>query len=165
MIFKYLHKAGWFIGLLLLQALILNNVHIAGYATPFLYVYFILKFDTAISRNEILLWGFFLGLAVDVFSNTPGVNAAATVFLAFMRTPYLRLFVPRENQDIIVPSARSMGFFSFLKYLFVSILSHHTILFCLAFYSFADIITLLLKIGASTILSIICILAIDRVRK
>ena len=36
MIINYLHKIGWFVGLVLLQVLILNNVHIAGYATPFL---------------------------------------------------------------------------------------------------------------------------------
>ena len=29
MIINYLHKIGWFIGLVLLQVLILNNVHIA----------------------------------------------------------------------------------------------------------------------------------------
>lgn len=46
MIISYLNKIGWFIGLVLLQALILNNVHIMGVATPFLYVYFILKFDS-----------------------------------------------------------------------------------------------------------------------
>jgi hypothetical protein len=44
MIINYLHKIGWFVGLVLLQVLILNNVHIAGYATPFLYIYLILKF-------------------------------------------------------------------------------------------------------------------------
>ena len=30
MIINYLHKIGWFVGLVLLQVLILNNVHIAG---------------------------------------------------------------------------------------------------------------------------------------
>ena len=39
MIITYIHRIGWFIGLVLLQVLILNNVHIAGYATPFLYFY------------------------------------------------------------------------------------------------------------------------------
>ena len=43
MIITYIHRIGWFIGLVLLQVLILNSVHIAGYATPFLYIYFILK--------------------------------------------------------------------------------------------------------------------------
>lgn len=83
MIINYLHKIGWFIGLVLLQVLILNNVHIAGYATPFLYIYLILKFESDVPRNALMLWAFFLGLAVDVFSDTPGMNAAATVLLAF----------------------------------------------------------------------------------
>lgn len=162
----YIQKAGWFIGLLLLQALVLNNVHIAGYATPFLYIYFILKLDAGTSRNALLMWGFLLGLAVDAFSNTPGINAASTVFLAFMRTPYLRLFTPRENMDAaIVPSIKTMGFSSFLKYLLLAVLSHHLVLFLLSFYSFADPLTLTLKIIASTVLSISCIVAFDSVRK
>ena len=48
MIITYIHRIGWFIGLVLLQVLILNSVHIAGYATPFLYIYFILKFSSAL---------------------------------------------------------------------------------------------------------------------
>ncbi len=37
----YIHRIGWFIGLVLLQVLILNSVHIAGYATPFsLYLFY-----------------------------------------------------------------------------------------------------------------------------
>ena len=95
MIINYLHKIGWFICLVLLQVLILNNVHIAGYATPFLYIYLILKFESDVSRNTLMLWAFFLGLTVDVFSDTPGMNAAATVLLAFLRPIFLRLFVPR----------------------------------------------------------------------
>ena len=59
MIITYIHRIGWFIGLVLLQVLILNNVHIAGYATPFLYIYFILKFASGTSRNELMLWAFF----------------------------------------------------------------------------------------------------------
>ena len=30
MIINYIHRVGWFVGLILLQVLILNNVHIAG---------------------------------------------------------------------------------------------------------------------------------------
>ena len=99
MVLNYLHKIGWFIGLVLLQVLILNNVHIAGYATPFLYIYLILKFESDVSRNTLMLWAFFLGLTVDVFSDTPGMNAAATVLLAFLRPTFLRLFVPRDTLD------------------------------------------------------------------
>lgn len=159
------YKIGWFIGLVLLQAFILNNLHIFGYATPFIYIYLLLKLDISTSRNGLLLWGFFLGLAVDMFSDTPGINTAATVFLAFVRNPYLRLFIPRDNQEVITVSIRSMGFSPFLKYLMGTVFVHHVIVFTLAYYSLADIQTLLIKIVSSTILSIACIIAIDSVKK
>lgn len=67
MIINYIYRILWFVGLVLLQVLILNNIHLAGYATPFLYTYFILKFPSSVSRNELLLWAFFLGLIIDIF--------------------------------------------------------------------------------------------------
>lgn len=117
MIITYIHRIGWFIGLVLLQVLILNSVHIAGYATPFLYIYFILKFSSGTSRNELMLWAFFFGLTIDIFSDTPGMNAAATVLLAFLRPSLLRLFMPRDNPDSLIPSFKTMGISPFLNIL------------------------------------------------
>lgn len=165
MLINYLHKIGWFIGLVLLQVLILNNVHIAGYATPFLYIYLILKFESDTPRNALMLWAFFLGLAVDVFSDTPGMNAAATVLLAFLRPTFLRLFVPRDTLDTLVPAIRTMGILPFLKYLVVSVLIHHGLLLTLEFFFFAHIGTLLLGIAASTLLTVTCIMAVEGIRK
>ena len=121
MIITYIHRIGWFIGLVLLQVLILNSVHIAGYATPFLYIYFILKFSSGTSRNELMLWAFFFGLTIDIFSDTPGMNAAATVLLAFLRPSLLRLFMPRDNPDSLIPSFKTMGISPFLKYTTASV--------------------------------------------
>ena len=150
---------------ILLQVLILNNVHIAGVATPFLYVYFILKFNSGTSRNELMVWGFCMGLAIDIFSNTPGMNAAATVLLAFLRPLFLRLFTPRDTLDSIVPSLKSMGIASFLKYLVVSVFVHHFMLLTLEFFSFTSIPLLLLRVVSSTILTITCIMAVEGVRR
>ncbi|MDO4162789.1 MAG: rod shape-determining protein MreD [Bacteroides sp.] len=165
MLLKYLHKIEWFIGLVLLQVLILNNVHIAGYATPFLYVYLILKFESGTMRNELMLWAFFLGLTVDVFSDTPGMNAAATVLLAFLRPVFLRFFMPRDVVDSIVPTVRTMGLSSFLKYLVVCILVHHAMLLVIEFFSFAHFGTLLLRIVASTLLTVACVMALEGINK
>ena len=165
MVINYLHKIGWFIGLVLLQVLIRNNVHIAGYATPFLYIYLILKFESDTPRNALMLWAFCLGLAVDVFSDTPGMNAAATVLLAFLRPTFLRLFVPRDTLESIVPSIRTMGVSPFLKYLVVSVFVHHGVLLTIEFFSFAHMGTLLLRIVASTLLTVVCIMAVEGMRK
>lgn len=165
MVFNYLHKIGWFVGLVLLQVLILNNVHIAGYATPFLYIYLILKFESDVPRNVLMLWAFFLGLSVDIFSDTPGMNASATVLLAFLRPVFLRLFVPRDTLDSLIPSIRTMGGVPFLKYLIVSAFVHHAMLLAIEFFSFAHIGTLLLRMVASTLLTVTCIMAVEGIRK
>ncbi len=165
MIINYLHKIGWFVGLVLLQVLILNNVHIAGYATPFLYIYLILKFESDVPRNALMLWAFFLGLAVDILSDTPGMNAAATVLLAFLRPTFLRLFVPRDTLDTLVPAVRTMVISPFLKYLVASVLVHHGMLLTLEFFSFVHIGALLLRIVTSTLLTVACIMAVEGIRK
>lgn len=165
MIVSYLHKIGWFVGLVLLQVLILNNVNIAGYATPFLYIYVILKFESDVSRNVLMLWAFLLGLTVDVFSDTPGMSAAATVLLAFFRPVFLRLFVLHDMQETLIPSVRTLGISSFLKYLVVCVLAHHGMLLTLEFFSFAHIGVLLLKVMTSAALTVACIMAMEGMRK
>lgn len=150
---------------MLLQVLILNNVHIAGYATPFLYIYLILKFESETPRNASMLWAFCLGLAVDVFADTPGMNAAATVLLAFLRPTFLRLFVPRDTLESIVPSIRTMGVSPFLKYLVAGVFVHHGMLLTVEFFSFAHMGMLLLRIVASALLTIGCIMAVEGMRK
>jgi rod shape-determining protein MreD len=163
MIINHIHKIFWFAGLLLLQVLVLNNVHIAGYATPFLYIYFILQLEADISRNEAMLWGFALGLCIDIFSNTSGINAAATVMLAFIRPVYLRLFTSRDNQKV-VPSLKNMGFSSYVKFLLAATFTHHVMLFTIAFFSFSDIYELFMRIVSSTVLTVACMFAINEIR-
>ncbi|NDV66799.1 rod shape-determining protein MreD [Bacteroides sp. 224] len=165
MVHKQLQHTVWFIGLVLLQVLILNNIHLLGYATPFLYIYFIIRYDTSISRNGLMLLAFAIGLLVDIFSNTPGMNAAATVFTAFLRPVFLRLFTPRDMGDDFVPSLKTLGTSSFLKYSFVTIFIHHLVLYTMMFFSFADLSLLFLKTIASTVLTIICIIGIEWGRK
>lgn len=165
MIINYLHKIGWFVGLVLLQVLILNNVHIAGYATPFLYIYMILKFESDVPRNALMLWAFFLGLAVDILSDTPGMNAAATVLLAFLRPSLLRLFTPRDNPDSFIPSFKTMGISPFLKYTTASVFVHSLALLSIEFFSFTSIWLLLLRVLLCTILTVTCIIAIEGIKK
>lgn len=165
MIINYLHKIGWFVGLVLLQVLILNNVHIAGYATPFLYIYLILKFESDVPRNALMLWAFFLGLAVDILSDTPGMNAAATVLLAFLRPSLLRLFTPRDNPDSFIPSFKTMGISPFLKYTTASVFVHSLALLSIEFFSFTSIWLLLLRVLLCTILTVTCIIAIEGIKK
>ena len=48
----YLQRIEWFIGLVLLQVLVLNHMHINGYATPFFFIYFILKYNSGVRDRK-----------------------------------------------------------------------------------------------------------------
>lgn len=165
MLITFFKRFCWLWLLVLIQALILNNIQLFGYATPFLYVYLLLKFNVDMSRSSLLLWGFCLGLAVDVFSNTPGVNAAATVLLAFVRPFFIQLFSPRDCSDNFSPGIRSMGTIPFLKYVFLALLVHQTALFAILAFSFTHFLDLSLRIVSSTLMTVLCIWSIENVRK
>jgi rod shape-determining protein MreD len=159
------NKILWAVGLILLQVLILNNIHIGGFATPYLYVYFILKLSSDTPRNQLLVWAFCIGLVIDIFGNTPGMNAAAFVLMAFVRPTFLRLFTPRDTYDSFIPSKAVMSKSPYLRYLIVCVLIHHTALLTIESFSFLSFGILCLRIALSTILTVVCIMTIEWFRK
>lgn len=162
---KILNRIVWFIGLLLVQILLFNKIYLFGLATPFIYVYFILVLDKEVDRNALMLQAFALGLMVDVFCNTPGVNAGASVLLAFTRARLLRMFMPREEYENFEPGVRTMGVWPFLRYAFVAVLLHHSALFMLEAFSLAHIGHLLLRVLCSTLLTVMLVMSIELVRQ
>lgn len=161
---KILTRIAWFVGLLLVQVLFLNKIFLFGLATPFIYVYFILVLDRDIDKNTLLLVAFALGMLVDVFSNTPGVNAGATVLLAFIRMRLLRLFSPREEFDNYEPGIEVMGIWPFVRYAFIAVLVHHFVLFLLESFSVANIGYLLLRVVCSALLTVMLVMSLEFVR-
>ena len=161
---RLLTRIAWFVGLVLIQALLLNNMCLFGLATPFIYVYFLLAIDKDVDRNALMALAFLLGLSVDVFSNTPGVNAGASVFIAFMRPGLLRLFSPRDEYENLEPGIYTLGVWAFIRYAFVTILLHHTVLYLLEAFAFANIGYLLLRSLCSALLTVLLVVAVEFVR-
>lgn len=162
---QYIIRLEWFIILVLLQVLVLNHIHFEQYATPLFYIYFLLKIDSDNSRKGLMLWAFSLGLCIDIFSNSPGLNAAASVCTAFCRPWILRLFSLRDITDHFEPSIYQMGFTSFFRYTLVLVLLHAFTLNLLDTFSLVNISALLLKIASDTVITLIFILCIDSVRR
>ncbi len=69
----------YFVVFVLIQVLILNNIHFLRIATPFLYLYFIIKMPVGSSRTQVVFFSFIAGVVIDTFSNTPGMHAACTL--------------------------------------------------------------------------------------
>lgn len=161
---QFLQKISWFIGVLLLQALILNNVHIEGYATPYFVIYFVLKQYSGSGRNSLMLWAFCLGLGVDIFSNTPGIHAAALTILAFLRPYLLRMWVLREDNEEFTPAILTMGLWGYMRYAAVSSLLFTTVLLTLDTFSFVNWEWLLLRIGTGALSTLLCIYCAEAIK-
>lgn len=126
-----------FIGLLLLQVLVIDNIRLGYYIHPYVYVMFIFLLPFNIQKWLLLILGFFTGLTVDLFNGTPGLNAAATVFIAFIR-PYVINSMTRRK-DINMndePSLNNMGFSWFIVYSIILLTAHNLLLFLLEAFSF-----------------------------
>lgn len=154
-----------FVVLVLVQALVLNHIHLFGYATPLLYVYFVISFQRGYPKWALLLWGFALGLSIDVFSNTPGVAASTMTLLALVQPYLLELFLGRDADENFQPAIYTFGM---AKYCYYALLL--TFLYCFLFFTvetftFFNWLQWLLSIVSSTALTFVLIIVIDNVRK
>lgn len=156
-----LNRLKWFIGLVLIQVLILNQMHINGYATPYVFIYFILKFHSRVSQNELMLWAFFLGLTVDVFCNTPGMNAASATCLAFSRNTFLKMVTLRSLDEDFEPGIKALGISAFLRYILLSCILYCTLFLMIDNFSFFNLPVLLLKIITSMATTFVCIFSVE----
>jgi rod shape-determining protein MreD len=160
---KNLHRIEWFVGLVLIQVLVLNQLHVGGYATPFLYIYFILKFNSKIGRNSLMIWAFMLGLTVDVFGNTPGVNAAACTCLAFFRNSLLRLVTLRDLDEAFRPGIKSLGLAVFFRYILLATTLFCTLLLLIDTFTFFNLPVLFLKIVTSIVSTMVCVFCVESI--
>lgn len=155
----------WFIILLLLQALVFNHTHIMGYATPMPFFYLLLILHSDTPRWVYVALGFGLGLAVDLFSNTIGECAATTTLLGLITPSLLNAFSPADRgDDGFTPSAKSMKWSGFVKYALSAAIVFCTVFFLMECFSFLHAVQLALHISSSTILTLLVICALERIR-
>lgn len=158
-------KLLFFILLLLTQVLVLNRIHLFDCATPMLYVYIMLLFRRNYPRWGILVWGFTIGLCIDIFSNTPGVAAASLTLLGLLQPYILMLFVQRDSPDDLQPSMNTLGVGNFIYYTIIVVLLYCTVFITFETFNFFNWIQWLEGVGGSTAITVAIILVIENLRK
>ena len=160
-----LRRLALFVVLSLTQVLVFNHIHLFGYATVLLVVYFVVMIPRNYPRWALLLWSFFLGLFVDLFSNTPGMAAASLTLTAFLQPYLLYLFEPREAPENMRSAAASMGFDKFAPYAFILVFIYTTVFLTIEAFTFFNCLEWCLKIVGSTLLTFMLLLALETIRK
>lgn len=140
-----------FIGLILLQVLIIDNIRIDYYVHPYVYVLFIMLLPFNIPNWQLLLSGFLCGLTVDLFNGTPGLNAAATVLMAFIRPFVINGMTRRKEVNPNDEPSLDMGINWFFIYALILLTAHNLFLFTLETFS----LKLLSIVALQTLISVL----------
>lgn len=151
-----------FILLVLAQAVVFNNLCLYSIAFPLVFIYFILRLPIDLHVNWVLTLSFILGLTIDIFSDTQGLNALCCTTLGVLRRPLLHLYVLRD-EDLAgaEPSIKSLGMVVYMKYLFTMTLIYCFLYFVVEAFTWFNPLRLLLRIAASFVFTFILILGID----
>lgn len=157
---KFWQYAVLFTGCVLAQVIVFDNIQLWGYVVPYLYLLFILVLPNQVSRPVLYLLGFLLGLSVDLFSSTLCLHAAATTFMAFLRSPLISFTTPQQQLlKASQPILRNMGVGWTVRFVSVLVLAHHTLLHFLSTAPvFATPWLTLLRIVANTVITTLVLL-------
>ena len=92
-----------FIGLIAVQVLIIDQIDFLGlnvFVSPLLIGTYLFLIPLGWRTNKLLFLAFFMGLILDSFHNTLGMNTSAMVLIAFLRPLFLRIVLPREGVEL-----------------------------------------------------------------
>lgn len=148
--------------LVLVQVLICNRIDLFGVAVPFIFIYFIIALPTRLNSMLLYTLAFFLGLTVDIFSDTAGMNALACVLLSAAKTPALYAYIPKDDRTLdIIPSIASLGWIVYAKYLVTMTAIYCFLIFSIEYFSFGSLGGILLMTLGSTLLTAPLLMAVD----
>lgn len=151
----------WFVFLTIIQVLIFNNINLFGYINPMIYIIFIFYYPLKKEKAGLLFYSFFIGLAIDFFSDTGGINAAATLLVANFRLPILSAILRKSEFDYQLFNIRSIALGKALTYILVITFIHHLMVFWLDYFSLNQFGTVLSKTFLTTFFTVfLMILAI-----
>lgn len=159
-----IHLIIWTFVLIVAQALVFNHVCLFGYAVPFVFLYTLVKLPLTLSKEWLFTIGFFVGLTIDIFSDTLGMNALACTLSVALRQQVIRLYVARDNElTDPYPGIRSLGMYTFIKYTLTFTFVYCCLIFFIDSLSVVGILNVIIRIISSTILTTLLIVGLDSI--
>ena len=141
----------------LLQVLVLNQILFYAYINPFLYVILIITLPLKTPKWFLLIYAFFLGFIIDLFSSSLGFHSTATILIAFLKPFISKITIPHNilgDTDKI--TLKKIGNKAYITFSILLILIHNSCLFIIEHLNFNMAIAG--KILASSIVTLIMVL-------
>ena len=145
-----------FVFFVLLQGVVFKNIILFEHAFCFIYIYFLLNLPVDTRPVIAIPVGFAMGLSVDMFYNTSGMHAAASVLVMFLRDRWLNLITPQGGFEIgASPTIKVSGVLWYIGYALPIILIHQLMLFYIESYGFGMFWFTFYKVILSTMFTFI----------
>jgi len=144
-----------FVGLLFLQVFILNHVNIFGHINPMVYIAWVFLYPVRKTRNLFLILSFLLGISVDFFSDSGGVNAFAITFIAYFRLPILMAVLRKSDLDYAQFNFKTLSFNRIILFISILTIIHHFIVFGLEYFNFGEFLNIISKTIVTSIFTIL----------
>ena len=114
------------------------------------------------SRSILMALGFLLGIALDLFYDSPGIHAASLVFTAYIRNIIIAFLEPFDGYNIDdVPTLKRMGTGWFVSYVSVALIIHIFVYFSIEAFSFVFFFEIFLNTIFSFIVSLILVMVLQ----
>ncbi|MDD4819896.1 MAG: hypothetical protein PHD21_03580 [Flavobacteriales bacterium] len=150
------------VAVMLVQIVVLDNINVDGYITPYIYIIIILLVPYSYNMGLVLILSFLIGLTIDIFSGTGGLHAMACTLLGAVRGLGVSTFlgVPKKDIGSFSPlTSRNIKYAAIITLLFLLVFIHHAVLYVFESLSFSLLFNSLWHALLNTIVTVfVCIL-------
>ncbi|WP_424962734.1 hypothetical protein [Ekhidna sp.] len=146
--------------LLLIQLPLVHRITLFDKAFGFFYVGFLLLLPRTLSRSYLMVIGFLTGLIIDVFTDTPGIHASASVAVMFLRNFWLNV-VNDDSQELTNLNVSTLKKSGLVYFVFPLVFFHHFLIFVIENGGFHLFGMVLSKVVFSAIFSTAVIFVIN----
>lgn len=141
--------------LIALQIFVLNRIMLFGKYTPVIYPVFVMFYPFFRNKYQFLLLSFILGLGIDAFLYTWGINAFATTIIAYFRTLIFRTSTDTSTDFF---SFQSLQWSQFLLFISMSIFIHQLLVQFIEIFKFSRFFDIFLNVLATSAISFVFII-------
>ena len=155
---RTLQYAILFIVMVILQIFLFSRIGISVYVHPLVCIAFIVLLPMEIAPLLLLTLGLLMGVTMDFFMGTAGINTIATLFVAFCRPTLLNLLAGKDEvKDGGIPNVNRLGIKKFIKYASFMVLLHSTVFFIFETLSLHFFYLTLLRILLSSAVTLLLV--------
>ena len=147
-----------FIGVVLLQIFLIDNISLGIYFHPLIYVAFVILLPLSMQPVWVVLLSAMLGLTMDVMTGMCGLNVIATTATGFARIAIIG-FTSGLNTgvDDTIPALYRLPQKNLLTYIISMVLVHSIIYFVMESLSMAHLFHTLLRVIVSDVVCVVIV--------